>query len=447
MSKNLLFWISVFSLALLWVAIPDLTIKLPGTSRKIVIKQKDPSFTLFGNKITIPNKLNFGLDLQGGSHLVFKLDTSKTPQKDVEDAVNAARNNIEKRINLFGVSEASITVLQSNKTHRIAVDLPGKKDPQEAIDLVGKTAQLEFGEYATTTIKQGTGSAEIPYFTKTKLTGKYLQRAQLVFDQQNGKPQISLLFNKEGAKLFGELTKKNISKPLGIILDGEVVTAPVVQQEIKTGEAVITGTFTVEEGKKIVNALNAGALPVPVRLVEQKTVEATLGKSNIQKSVLAGLLGLLFVSVFMVVIYKKEGLVALISLLLYTIYSIAIYKLLGITLTLSGIAGFILSIGMAVDANILIYERIKEEKLKQKDKQRAVTVGYFHALNAIKSANMNTLLVCFVLFNPFNLSFLPLFGMVRGFALTLAIGVLLGLFTGVFVTKNILWKLYNITVK
>jgi preprotein translocase subunit SecD len=445
MKNNLLFWITILTGIFLWIAIPATSLSLPGTNKKIIIKTNNPAIALFGKTIVVPNQLRFGLDLQGGSHLVFELDTKKTPSTDILRAVEAARNNIEKRINLFGVSEATVMVLKNNNTYKIAVDMPGQKNPQAAIDLIGKVAQLEFGEYATQTVKQGTQSAEIPYFTKTKLTGKYLQKAQLVFDQQNGKPQISLLFNSEGAKLFGALTKKNINKPLGIILDNQVITAPVVQQEIKTGQAVITGTFTVEEGNKIVNALNAGSLPVPVKLIEQRTVEATLGKSNIQKSVLAGALGLVFVSIFMVVLYGKEGLVALVSLTIYTIFSIALYKLLGVVLTLSGIAGFILSIGMAVDANILIYERIKEEKLKQKSQQRAIVVGYFSALSAIKAANMNTLLVCFVLFNPFNLTFLPLFGMVRGFALTLALGVLLSLFTGVFITKNILWKLYKIS--
>jgi len=445
MKNNLLFWIILLSGFFLWIALPAISIPLPGTQKRLTLKTNNPTISFLGKKITIPNQLRFGLDLQGGSHLVFELDTKKTPLSDISRAVEAARNNIEKRINLFGVSEASVVVLKNNNIYKIAVDMPGQKSPQAAIDLIGRVAQLEFGEYAVQTIKQGTQSAQIPYFTKTKLTGKYLQKAQLVFDQQTGKPQISLVFNTEGSKLFGVLTKKNINKPLGIILDNQVITAPVVQQEIKTGQAVITGTFTVEEGNKIVSALNAGSLPVPVKLIEQRTIEATLGQSNIQKSILAGALGLFFVAVFMVVLYGKEGIVALISLTIYTILSIALYKLLGVVLTLSGIAGFILSIGMAVDANILIYERIKEEKLKQKTQQRAIVVGYFSALSAIKAANTNTLLVCFVLFNPFNLSFLPLFGMVRGFALTLALGVVLSLFTGVFVTKNILWKLYRIS--
>ena len=194
----------------------------------------------------------------------------------------------------------------------------------------------------------------------------------------------------------------------------------------------------------MINSLNAGALPAPIKLIEQKTVEATLGQANIRQSLLAGVFGLLCVIMFMLILYKKEGLVAFISLMVYTIISLALYKILGIVLTISGIAGFLLSIGMAVDANILIYERIKEEQLLLKDKQIAVRSGFFRALAAIKSANFNTLLVCLILFNPLNLSFLPEFGMVRGFALTLALGVLLGLFTGVFITKNILWRIYKI---
>lgn len=441
--KNKLLFFSLLFFACLWLAIPPTSFSLPK-GKRIVLKPKDISINILGQKLSLNNEYKLGLDLRGGSHLVFLIDTKKIPQKDVESAVEGARNIIEKRINFFGVSEPSIYLLNDRGVYKISVDIPGNKNPQQAVKQIGKVAKLDFREYFTKEVKQGTISAQMPYFEPTKLGGQFLRRAALVFDQQGGKPQVSLSFNPEGKKLFSEITKRNVQKPLAIFLDEQLLTAPIVQQQITDGQAVITGSFTVEEAKLLVNSLNAGALPAPIRLLEQKTVEATLGQENIQKSIFAGLLGLVFVVVFMVLIYKKEGLVAAISLLVYAVISLAIYKLLGIVLTISGIAGFLLSIGMAVDSNILIYERIKEEKKLLKDEQRAVRSGFFRALGAIKSANLNTLLVCFVLFNPLNFAFLPSFGMVRGFALTLALGVLLGLFTGVFITKNILWRIYKI---
>lgn len=426
--KNKFFWLLLLALVCGWIALPN----------------NPPSFKLFGRNVSLNNKYKLGLDLEGGSHLVFLVETKNLANKDIGDAIEAARNIIEKRINFFGVAEPQVYLLKEGHKYKVSVDIPGNKNPQQAIKQVGKVAQLDFREYKTKKMQQGTTSATIPYFAKTKLGGRYLRRAALVFDQQSGKPQVSLVFDKDGGKLFAAITATNVEKPLAIFLDQELLTAPIVQQPIKDGKAVITGNFSVEEAKLLVNSLNAGALPVPIKLVEQKTIEATLGRQNIQKSLVAGVLGLAFVMTFMVAVYKKEGLVALASLLVYAVISLALYKILGIVLTISGIAGFLLSIGMAVDSNILIYERIKEEKLLLKNEQRAVRSGFFRALSAIRSANFNTLLVCFILFNPFNFEFLPQFGMVRGFALTLALGVLLGLFTGVFITKNILWKIYKI---
>ncbi len=395
--------------------------------------------------IKFPSELKQGIDLKGGSHFVFNLDMKGVDKGRIDEVVESARNIIERRVNFFGVSEPTVLLVKGNGEYRISVDLPGEKNPQRSAAEIGKTVSLDFREYEIKEIKkEGTASAFTLAAVKTKLTGKYLKRSRLAFDQQDGKPQIGLEFDKTGAKLFAQLTKKNLKRPLGIYIDDQLLTQPIVQQEIKTGEAVISGDFTIEEAKKLVALLNAGALPIPIRLAEQKTIEATLGEKNIQQTIVAGLVGLACVVVFMLLVYKKEGFVAVASLLLYAVYSIGLYKVLGIVLTLSGAAGFILSMGMAVDSNILIYERIQEEKLKQTDDRRAVRVGFFKALSGIREANINTLLVCFVLFNPFNLSFLPQFGMVRGFSLTLAIGVLLSLFTGVFITKNILWRMYKI---
>ena len=442
--KNRLYFYIFLILFCLWIALPPLVINLPFINKPVTIKPERIEINVLGKKLGINNEYKLGLDLQGGSHLVFLVDTSGFKNQDIESAVEASRNIIEKRINFFGVAEPQVYLLKQNNNYRVSVDIPGNKNPQQAINQIGKTAQLDFREYKTKEVQQGTESAQMAYFEPTKLNGQFLKKAALVFDQQSGNPQVSLVFNKEGARLFGEITKKNIQKPLAIFLDEQLLTAPTVQQAITDGKAVISGDFTVEEAKVLINSLNAGALPAPIKLIEQKTVEATLGQANIRQSLLAGVFGLLCVIMFMLILYKKEGLVAFISLMVYTIISLALYKILGIVLTISGIAGFLLSIGMAVDANILIYERIKEEQLLLKDKQIAVRSGFFRALAAIKSANFNTLLVCLILFNPLNLSFLPEFGMVRGFALTLALGVLLGLFTGVFITKNILWRIYKI---
>lgn len=445
MNSRTVFLTAIITLFLLWFSLPEIKFQTPFLKKKITIKPRSISITILGKKITHEGGLPLGLDLQGGSRLVFEVDTTKTNDKDKKAAVESARDVVERRINFFGVSEPNIIVAQSGEKHRISVEIPGKKNPQEAIDLVGKTALLDFRESRTEEQKIGTQTARIPVFTKTQLSGKYLQNTSVVFDQNNGKPQISLVFNSKGKSLFAQLTKKNIQQRLGIFLDDQLVVDPIVEQEIKNGNAVITGNYSVEEARQLVRALNAGALPLPLKLVEQKTIEATLGISNIQKSIFAGIVGLFSVAVFMVVLYRKEGVAAIFSLFLYGIYSLALYKIIGVVMSLSGIAGFILSVGMAVDSNILISERIKEERLRLGDERRAVKVGFFKALSAIRDANINTLLVCFVLFNPFNFSFLPQFGLVKGFALTLALGVLVSLFTGVFITKNILWKLYKIS--
>lgn len=445
MKNKLSFYLLLF-LVSFWLVLPPLSFKVPQYNKTLVLKPEKIEARVLGKTLSINNEYRLGLDLQGGSHLVFAIDTSGFKNEDKISAVEASRNIIEKRINFFGVSEPEVYLLKEGNNYKVSVDIPGNKNPQQAIAQIGKTAQLEFREYRVKETKQGTESAQVPYFAPTKLNGQYLKKATLVFDQQSGKPQIGISFNKDGSNLFKEITAKNVQKPLAIFLDEQLLTAPTVQQPIADGNAVITGEFTVEEAKALINSLNAGALPAPIKLIEQKTVEATLGQENIRQSLFAGLFGLLCVVVFMVAIYKKEGLVAFVSLLVYAVISLALYKVLGIVLTISGIAGFLLSIGMAVDANILIYERIKEEKLLLKDEKTAVRSGFFRALSAIKSANFNTILVCLILFNPLNFSFLPEFGAVRGFALTLALGVLLGLFTGVFITKNILWRVYKITI-
>ncbi len=406
----------------------------------------------FKEKYNIPNdiklgpinkeiKTALGLDLKGGSHLVFDLETKNIKKEDLEDALKSSRDIIEKRVNFFGVSEPVVQTLKSGNQYRVVVDLPGIENTDEAINLIGKTAQLQFMEEKIIDNKTATPTAT---FVPTELTGKDIKKASLTFSQQDGRPQVALAFTEKGAKLFAEITKRNINKPLAIVIDNSLITAPIVKQEIIDGNAVISGNFSVDEAKKLAIAINSGALPVPVKLVEHKNIGPTLGQNEVKKSIYAGVIGLLAVMIFMILYYGKLGLIANLALVIYGLISLAIFKLIPVVLTLPGVAGFILSIGMAVDSNILIFERIKEEQRAGKDFETAVRLGFGRAIDAIKDANITTLTVAFILFNPLNWEFLPQFGLVRGFALTLAIGVATSLFTGVVITKRLINAFFKI---
>jgi len=401
---------------------------------------------IFGLKIKKEFKTYLGLDLKGGSSLVFEADTKKIKEEDLEDALNSARDIIEKRVNFFGVSEPQIQTLKSQGRYRISVDLPGITDVSSAVKLIGQTAQLSFKEEAPP--KDQKEATQTPIFLRltkeTGLFGKDVKKAQLTFDQQTGKPQVALSFTDKGADLFAKITERNIGKPVGIFLDQSLLSAPVVQQKIEGGNAVITGNFTIDEAKKLVISINSGALPLPIKLVQQKNIGPTLGASEVRKSVYAGLIGLSLVILFMIFYYGKLGIIASLALLIYGALSLAIFRTIPVVLTLPGVAGFILSIGMAVDSNILIFERIKEELRKGKSFEIAFNLGFGRAIDAIKDANITTLTVAFILFNPLNWEFLPQFGMVRGFALTLAIGVATSLFTGVVITKRLIKFFYKL---
>ena len=277
----------------------------------------------------------------------------------------------------------------------------------------------------------------------TGLGGKDIKKASVIFDQQNGEPQVALQFTAGGAKLFGEITGRNIGKRVGIFLDYFPLSAPTVQQKITEGNAVITGSFTVEQAKSLSVSINSGALPLPIKLVEQRNIGPSLGVFEVKRILMAGVFGLSMVLLFMVIYYGKLGIIASMALLIYGLITFAIFRAIPVVLTLPGVAGFILSIGMAVDSNILIFERIKEEMRKGTTFTIAVRLGFGRAIDAIKDANITTLTVAFILFNPLNWEFLPQFGMVRGFALTLAIGVGTSLFTGVVITRRLINTLYR----
>jgi len=373
--------------------------------------------------------LILGLDLAGGSHLVFEADTSKIPAEKVKDAIESVRNVIEKRVNLFGVSEPVVQTSSFEGKNRIVVELPGIKDTQKAAALIGKTAQLVFAE-----VEGASASAKLK---PTTLTGADLITARVEFDQTSGKPGVGIEFNKEGDTKFAALTEKNVGKPLAILLDGEVVSAPIVQEKIIGGKAQISGSFTTDEAKSLTIQLNAGALSLPIKLVEERTVGATLGAESVQRSVKAGLVGLAMVLLFMLLTYGGLGLVADIGLVVFAIITLALYKLIPVVLTLPGIAGFLLSVGMAVDSNILIFERFKEER-GRRPMADALEISFGRAWDSIRDANIATLLTAFILANPFEWNFLNTSGPVRGFAITLALGIGISLFTGIVVSRNLL---------
>ncbi|MBI1971454.1 MAG: protein translocase subunit SecD [Candidatus Wildermuthbacteria bacterium] len=378
-------------------------------------------FTVPGTRFS-QKPFQLGLDLQGGIHLVYEADLSQIETANKDVAMQGLRDVIERRVNLFGVQEPLVQTEGSGARRRLIVELAGIKDPNLAIQLIGQTPYLEFRE-----LKEGESEAT---FQPTELTGRYLKKAEIGFDEVN-RPIILLEFDSEGAKLFAELTERNINKPLAIFLDYQLLQAPVVQEKITGGNAQITGQFTIQEVQQIVRNLNAGALPVPITLISQQQVGATLGTVSLAQSLKAGVIGFLGVLVFMVIFYRRLGIVASLALLLYVAYILALFKLIPVTLTLAGVAGFILSIGMAVDANILIFSRMKEELKGGKGFAGAVEEGFRRAWPSIRDGNITTLLVAMILF-WFGSSF------VQGFALTLSIGILLSIFTAIFVTRNIL---------
>lgn len=440
--------LSLLVVLVIWIDLPEnLNIKIPIGKKKIEFKI-DPlniNWNLLGWKIQKNFTTKLGLDLKGGSHLVFETDISKVKSQDTADAIDSARDIIEKRVNFFGISEPTVQTIKSGSTYRISVDLPGIQEVATAVQLIGRTAQLSFNEETPTADpKEATESSIFSRLTKsTGLGGGHIKKARVDFDNQTGKPVVALEFTSEGSRIFADVTKRNINKPVAIVVDNYIISAPIVKQAIAEGNAVISGDFTLDDAKKLAISINSGALPVPIKLVEQRNIGPTLGQAEISKSIYAGLIGLLMVLIFMIVYYGKLGLIASLALLIYGLISFAIFRAIPIVLTLPGVAGFILSIGMAVDSNILIFERIKEETRKGKTFEIASRLGFGRAIDAIKDANLTTLTVAFILFNPLNWEFLPQFGMVRGFALTLAIGVATSLFTGIVITKRLIELFYK----
>lgn len=379
-----------------------------------------------------------GLDLSGGSHLVFQADTSKLASgSDVRDAMSSLRDVIERRVNIFGVSEPLIQTeeagIGAEVKHRLIVDLPGVTDLEEAVKTINRTPVLDFRlpkEGLSEEAQMAAQTAE-EVFNPTPLNGQYLKKASVDFNQQSITPAVALEFTSEGAKIFADLTRANVGKPIAIFLDGQMISAPVVREEIRDGKAVITGNFTLDEAKQLVRDLNLGALPVPVSLISSQTIGPTLGEEAIDRGINAGIIGFILVTVFLIVLYRLPGFLAALSLSVYIIIMLALFKLVPVTLTAAGIAALILSVGMAVDANVLIFERLRDELKRGKTVRQAVEDGFARAWTAIRDANLSALLISAVLF---------WFGssLIKGFALTLALGVVVGLLTTIIFTRTFL---------
>lgn len=364
---------------------------------------------------------HLGLDLVGGSHLVYQIDLSKVAQADQDSVVQGLRDVIEKRVNLFGVSEPQVYTAQTGNQAQLIIDLAGVKNVSDAINEIGQTPLLDFREVA------GTSTAN-PQYVYTNLTGEYITGAQLSFNQTTGAPEVQITFNKEGADIFAKITAANVGKPLAIFLDNNLIEAPVVQQAITGGNAVISGNFTVDSARTLVERFNAGALPAPITLINQQTVSPSLGSDSLNKVIVAGIAGTLLVILFMLFYYRLLGLFAAFALIIYIALTLGVFKLIPITMSLAGLAGFILTIGMAVDANILIFERIKEELKRGLPKSSALEEGFRRAWPSIRDSNTSTIITAVILYY-FTSSF------VQGFALTLLIGVIVSLFSAITTTR------------
>lgn len=472
------------------------------------------------NTVNLPqvqeNPFRLGLDLQGGTHLVYQADVSEIPESGRGEALSGVRDVIEKRVNVFGVSEPLVQVNHSaNGDYRLIVELAGITDIDEATDMIGDTPLLEFKERpkdfnltdiqsskiqiqpetennatstATATIDLSEEDINSPVINiqdqvanyedweNTKLSGKHLKRSVVQFNPTDNTPEVSLEFNKEGSDLFEQITEKNIGRPIAIFLDGYIISAPRVNEKISGGQAVISGNFNLEEAKTLTQRLNAGALPVPIKLLSQKTVGASLGAQSINTSLQAGILGLILVALFLIIYYRIPGLLSVLSLAIYSLTVLAIFKaiplvlalimviiiiglmiytfhdlkvfdsilslllitigiflfiyaLKPVTLTLSGIAGFLLSIGMAVDANVLIFERFKEEVKSGKSLAQSIDEGFSRAWPSIRDGNISTIFICLVLM---------FFGTssVQGFGTTLFIGISVSMFSAIVITRT-----------
>ncbi|MFA6050254.1 MAG: protein translocase subunit SecD [Candidatus Paceibacterota bacterium] len=389
----------------------------------------------------LPFKL--GLDLAGGTHLVYQADTSKVAPAEVADAMTSLRETIDNRINVFGVSEPLVQTEQNRiggvTVQKLIVELPGVTETDKAIEIIGATPTLEFkllkpNASSTIATASSTGATltEEDLFEDTGLTGRLLSHATLSFNPTTGAASISIEFNEEGTKLFAAITEANVGKPLAILLDGQALSVPSINEPIRNGKAEINGDFTPQEAKKLVRDLNYGALPLPITLLSTQTIGASLGAGALNASVFAGIISFIAIAIFLLLWYRLPGLVAVIALAIYTILNLAIFKLIPVTLTSAGLAGFILSIGMAVDANILIFERMKEELRKGLSLEDAIREGFHRAWLSIRDSNLSSIITGAILY------YFATSSLIKGFAFVFVIGVLTSMFTAITVSRTLL---------
>jgi len=402
---------------------------------------KQRGFDQWLDQIEIPklpdNTFILGLDLQGGVRVVYDVNLDEIEETDKSQALDSLRKVVTKRVDSFGVSEPRIYLEEGDKV-RLVVELAGIEDPDQAVKQIGQTPSLTFyqarpAEETQQLLDQFQAgnfeNLQNPYFIEPAvLTGKNIKTAQVIFDPQTQQPQVAVSFDDEGKQNFADFTKNNIGEILYILLDGDIISAPRINQEIPSGQATISGDFTTASAKELVDGLNAGALPVPITIASQQTVEASLGIESLYQSIKAGAVGLLLVAIFMIIFYRALGLVAVLALSIYSILVLAIFNLFGFTLTIAGITGFIVSIGLAVDGNVLIFERMKEELKSGRDFEASTKEGFRRAWESIRDSQVTTLISALILFYLAS-------GVVRGFGLTLVIGVLVSLFTAITVSR------------
>ena len=431
----------------------------------ILVAVSGLAFLVYQNATSSDAKHPFklGLDLAGGSHLVYEADVSTINPIEVPALMEVLRTVIESRINIFGVSEPIVQVekssfVSSEPHQRLVVELPGVTDVGEAVAEIGRTPLLEFkliDESALANIQAidminssiASGSVNIisqveankdPYIV-TGLTGRYLKSATLEFTSGGGgslanEPIVSIQFTDEGGQLFQKITSENIGARLAIFLDGEIVSSPRINEAISGGQAIISGNFNPETAKELAQNLNFGALPVPITLASTQTVGASLGFDVLQKGMVAGVVGLLTVIGFMILWYRLLGIVAGLALIMYVVIMLGLFQFIPVTLTAAGLAGFILSLGIAVDANVLVFERMKEEYRNGKGSHEAAKIGFARAWFAIRDGNATSILSAIILF-WFGTS------MVKGFALVFGIGTLVSMFTALTLTRTLLMTL------
>lgn len=422
----------------LWILL-SIIILIVAFSVLIII----PKSPLWGEKI----KASLGLDLVGGTELTYEADLSQSKDK-IKDIDNL-KSIFEKRVNELGVSEPTIQTSGGNK---VIIELPGIKEIDTAIQRIGATYELAF--MTETTDESGVQLSDYydPTYVypgkwkKSDLTGRNLVKADATFEggtqsAVNTTPVVSIKFDNSGKERFRNLTKESVGKRIAIVLDDMIVSAPSVNEEIASGDAIITGSKDIKEAQQLAKRLNEGILPVPTKLIGQQNIGATLGQDSLKLSIVAGLIGMLLITIFMLSYYKFPGLVALFALLIYACITLAIYKIIPVTLTLAGIAGFILSVGMAIDANILIFERMKEELRSGKELNLSILDGFKRSWNSIRDSNVSSIITCLILY------FATGSGPIRGFALTLLLGILVSMFTAITITRTILLLLSTSPLK